>query len=61
MYNNVIGYKGTPEERLEYWLALKVYNRTKRELLNNKDTIDIAIEDGKRYTSLLKEYVKKAA
>lgn len=57
MYNNVIGYKGTPQERWENWLLMLCYRQGAIELRNNPDTKDIAIADGKRYTRELDNYV----
>ena len=55
--HNVIGYKGTPHSRLEYWEAMLLYKQGSKELLHNPDTIEIAIADKERYNRILTHYV----
>jgi hypothetical protein len=57
---NVIGYKHNPATRLEYWQAMLTYKQGSRELLRNPETIEIAIEDGKRYNRILNHYMQDA-
>ena len=60
MSNNVIGYNGTPEERLERWEAMLLWKQGARELLKNPDTIDIALADKQRYIRSINGYRKAA-
>lgn len=55
--DKVIGYKGTPQDRANSWLAMIAYRQGYARLKDDPDTNSIAISDRKRYKKVLKTYV----
>lgn len=55
--DNVIGNKGTPQDRADYWRAMLAYRQGYARLKDNPDTNSIAISDRKRYKKVLRTYV----
>jgi hypothetical protein len=55
--DNVIGLKGTPQDRADNWVAMLAYRQGWARLKDNPETNSIAISDKKRYKKVLRNYV----
>lgn len=55
--DNIIGFKGTIDDRSFIWNSMKIYKKAYRELLKDPSTRSIAINDLKRYKRMMSAYV----
>lgn len=53
----IIGAQIPQNKRLKHWQAMQFFKSASRELMNNPNTVKVAIADEIRYNNLLKTYV----